>query len=198
MGCPGFRCDLISDSYFRCACLASNLYAHPDIAAGMFNGLTCRRKVVWHSVTIALVLGAAQAGHLQAPPRSSANLLQHVGVASWYGAREAGRKTASGAVFDPDRLTAAHRSLPFGTCVRVTRYDNRRSVIVLVNDRGPYKNGRLIDLSEAAASVLDMKRAGLARVELEVVHECQIEPRSPFDAVAMAGRQEIAAAGNPR
>ena len=83
-----------------------------------------------------------------------------IGTASWYGTKEAGRRTASGAIFDPRQLTAAHRSLPLGTCVRVTDLANGRFVIVPIIDRGPYIRGRVIDLSEAAARMLGIIRAG--------------------------------------
>jgi len=96
-----------------------------------------------------------------------------IGIASWYGAREAGRKTASGAIFDPGRLSAAHRTLKLGTCVRVTDLANARFVIAPVIDRGPYIRGRLIDLSRSAAQVLGMTQAGLARVRIEVVASCR-------------------------
>jgi rare lipoprotein A len=91
------------------------------------------------------------------------------GLASYYADRYQGHKTASGERFDAARLTAAHRTLPFGTRVRVTNLDNGRSVVVRVNDRGPFASGRVIDLSQAAARQLDMLRAGVARVKLEVL-----------------------------
>ena len=91
------------------------------------------------------------------------------GLASYYADRYQGHKTASGERFDGARLTAAHRTLPFGTRVRVTNLDNGRSVVVRVNDRGPFASGRVIDLSQAAARQLDMLRAGVARVKLEVL-----------------------------
>ena len=87
-----------------------------------------------------------------------------VGVASWYGAREAGHRMAGGAVFDPLRLSAAHRQLPLGSCVRVTRLSNHRSIIVPIIDRGPFVAGRLLDLSWAAAARLGMAAQGLAKV----------------------------------
>jgi rare lipoprotein A len=91
------------------------------------------------------------------------------GLASWYGADQ-GRQTASGERFDPNQLTAAHRNLPFGTIVRVTNRENGLSVDVRINDRGPWgDHNRIIDLSSAAADVLQMKRAGLVPVELEVI-----------------------------
>lgn len=91
------------------------------------------------------------------------------GEASYYGGELAGRPTASGETFDPGRLTAAHRTLPFGTQVRVTNLNNDRSVIVRVNDRGPYAKRRVIDLSEAAARRIGMLSSGHARVRLQVI-----------------------------
>jgi len=88
------------------------------------------------------------------------------GIASWYGGKFHGRKTASGERYDMNDLTAAHRSLPFGTIVRVVRVDNGGAVVVRINDRGPFVDGRIIDLSRAAATEIDMVRDGLARVEL--------------------------------
>lgn len=87
-------------------------------------------------------------------------------MASFYGESFRGRPTASGESFDPGALTAAHRTLPFGTCLRVESAVNGRSVRVRVTDRGPYAKGRIIDLSEAAARVLDLVRQGVARVRL--------------------------------
>lgn len=91
------------------------------------------------------------------------------GLASWYGPGLAGRPTASGQTFRPTQLTAAHRSLPFGTVVRVEHLASGRTVRVVINDRGPFVAGRLIDLSRAAARRLGMIEAGLAEVALEVV-----------------------------
>ncbi|MCU1721644.1 MULTISPECIES: septal ring lytic transglycosylase RlpA family protein [unclassified Pseudomonas] len=89
------------------------------------------------------------------------------GTASYYGSRHHGKRTASGEPFDQHGLTAAHRSLPFGTRVRVTNLKNERSVVVRINDRGPHTRGRLIDLSKAAAQKLDMLRSGTARVRVQ-------------------------------
>jgi rare lipoprotein A len=91
------------------------------------------------------------------------------GMASFYGADYHGRRTASGEIFDADALTAAHRTLPFGTMVRVTNLANGMVVVVRVNDRGPFVAGRIIDVSRAAASRLDFVRQGTARVRLEVL-----------------------------
>src|SRR5262249_20191464 len=91
------------------------------------------------------------------------------GMASYYGGGFHGRRTASGARFDSSALTAAHRSLPFGTMVRVTHLGNGRSVVVRINDRGPFVGGRVIDLSSGAAGVLGMHGQGVARVRISVV-----------------------------
>ena len=91
------------------------------------------------------------------------------GVASWYGPGFHGRRTASGEVFDMYAYTAAHRTLPFGSVVRVTRLDTGARVTVRINDRGPFKKNRILDLSYAAARELDLVRTGTARVRIEVV-----------------------------
>lgn len=91
------------------------------------------------------------------------------GMASYYASKFHGRETASGKTYRKDGLTAAHRTLPFGTRVRVTNIENGRSVIVEVTDRGPYRRERIIDLSNRAARELRMVRAGVARVRLDVM-----------------------------
>ena len=89
-----------------------------------------------------------------------------VGIASWYGAAFHGRRTANGEIFDRNRLTAAHPTLPLPSLVEVTNLENGRRLVVRVNDRGPFVDGRLIDLSEAAARRLGFRRKGLARVRV--------------------------------
>ncbi len=91
------------------------------------------------------------------------------GVASFYGGRFHGRLTASGTPFNQNGMTAAHRSLPFGTRVRVTHLGNGRSVEVRINDRGPFVGGRIIDLSHGAAGVIGMHSQGVARVKVTVL-----------------------------
>ncbi len=88
----------------------------------------------------------------------------HITLASWYGPGFNGRTTSSGEVFDSHRFTAASRALPLGSYVRVTNLDNSRSVLVRINDRGPFVHGRGIDLSEAAAERLGFRHEGIARV----------------------------------
>jgi rare lipoprotein A len=90
-----------------------------------------------------------------------------IGQASWYGAQFANRPTASGTPFDPEKLTAAHRKLPLGTKVVVTNLHNGKSVMVTINDRGPYWGNREIDLSYRAARMLGMVQRGVARVKIE-------------------------------
>jgi rare lipoprotein A len=91
------------------------------------------------------------------------------GLASWYGGKFHGRHTSSGEVFDTNDKTAAHRSLPFGTIVKVVNLENGRSTVVKINDRGPFVEGRIIDLSRAAAEELGMLARGVARVSIEVI-----------------------------
>lgn len=91
------------------------------------------------------------------------------GRASWYGAQFAGRPTASGEKFNPKELTAAHRTLPFGSRVRVTHAGTGKSVVVRINDRGPFHGDRVIDLSQAAAEEIGIRAAGSGRVELALL-----------------------------
>jgi rare lipoprotein A len=91
------------------------------------------------------------------------------GMASWYGPGFHGNQSASGEIFNEHKMTAAHRSLPFGTQVRVTNLDNGLSVIVRINDRGPFHGNRIIDLSTAAARVLGLIQTGVAPVRLDVI-----------------------------
>jgi rare lipoprotein A len=104
------------------------------------------------------------------PPRgASLERDVQVGFASYYDSRFHGNRTASGERYDEKALTAAHRTLPFGTQVQVTNLSNGRSVIVTITDRGPFARGRVIDVSRRAARKLDFLRDGTARVRLEVV-----------------------------
>ena len=107
---------------------------------------------------------------LAGPPEPAAREEVRVGYATWYGAQLAGRTTASGERFDPSKLTAAHRSLPFGTWLEVTRVDTGATVRVRVTDRGPFGHEeRIIDLSHAAAKRLGMLASGVAKVQLRIV-----------------------------
>ena len=103
-----------------------------------------------------------------------------IGIASWYGAPYHGQPSASGEIYDQEKLTAAHRTLPFGTRVRVRRLDREGSVVVRINDRGPFVKSRIIDLSHAAAVRLGMTDGGVAQVTLEVVGKPPLDPRLPL------------------
>jgi rare lipoprotein A len=110
---------------------------------------------------------------LPAPP-ANAQLEPHgrpvsseVGMASWYGPPYTNRKAADGSVYDQNAMTAAHRELPMGSIVRLTNLSNNQSVFVRITDRGPFVDGRIIDLSLAAAKALDVYRAGVAKVRVE-------------------------------
>jgi len=91
------------------------------------------------------------------------------GYASWYGGQFHGRKTASGEIFDKEGLSAAHKTLPFGTILRVMNLDTDSSVVVRVNDRGPFVENRILDVSEAAARILGMLASGTAKIRAEVL-----------------------------
>ncbi len=110
--------------------------------------------------------------------RSESPRPSEAGLASWYGHPYHGRKAANGERYDMDRLTAAHRSLPFGTRVRVHSLRSGKTVEVRITDRGPFVEGRLIDLSRAAARVLGFQRAGLELVRLEVLPGTAVSPPS--------------------
>jgi rare lipoprotein A len=94
--------------------------------------------------------------------------LPQTGEASWYGAQHQGKQTASGTLYDQAQLTAAHRSLPFGSKIKVTNLANGKSVEVEITDRGPFAENRIIDLSQAAAKALEMIESGTATVRLEL------------------------------
>ena len=100
------------------------------------------------------------------------------GYASFYADKYHGKPTASGELYDTNGLTAAHKTLPFGTQVRVTSLENNQSVEVIINDRGPFIEGRIIDISRRAAADLDMEKAGQIRVKIEILNQ-NGEPISP-------------------
>lgn len=114
---------------------------------------------------------AAAADEIPAPVAASAEPM--LGKLTYYGKKFAGRKTASGELFDPEAFTMAHRTLPLGTLVRVTNPANQRSVVVRVNDRGPSSPRRIGDVSLAAARELKMLRAGVLHAQLEVVAQAE-------------------------
>lgn len=104
-----------------------------------------------------------------APPKPAAIGTTEKGEASWYGEPYNGRRAASGEIFNMEQLTAAHRTLPFQTWVQVTNLNNGKQVDVRITDRGPFVDGRILDLSRAAAREIDLLRTGVAPVELRVI-----------------------------
>ncbi|HEY9614271.1 septal ring lytic transglycosylase RlpA family protein [Allocoleopsis sp.] len=100
------------------------------------------------------------------------------GIASWYGPGFHGNRSASGEIYNQNAMTAAHRSLPFGTKVLVTNLNNGRSTVVRINDRGPFVRGRVIDLSAAAARVLGVMQTGIAPVQVQVLGDQQADPQT--------------------
>lgn len=119
-------------------------------------------------LTLALLAGCSRAV-VSAPPVPPAPGMEEVGMASWYGVPHHGRRTASGEVYDMHQLTAAHRTLPFGTRVRVTNRDTSQSAELRVNDRGPFVEGRILDVSYAAARLLGAVGAGVIPVRVRIL-----------------------------
>lgn len=119
------------------------------------------RRIVLSVACFCGLWTAASAQSVQPPSES--------GIASWYGTPYHGQRSASGEIYDQEKLTAAHRTLPFGTRVRVRRLDQDASVVVRINDRGPFVKSRIIDLSHAAAVRLGITNGGVAPVILEVL-----------------------------
>jgi rare lipoprotein A len=143
-------------------------------------------------------VNAPQSGPLAppspAPPSPAPPSSELEGLASYYAEPYHGRKTASGEIFDSYQdLTAAHRTLPFNTMVRVTNKANGREVDVRINDRGPFVDGRVIDLSYRAAREIDLVRSGVAPVRLTIVKEPMVTASQPF-AVQVAALESQSAA----
>jgi len=120
------------------------------------------------------------------------------GVASWYGHPYHGRAAANGEIYDMEKLTAAHRTLPFGTWVRVTNLTNDKSVEVRIIDRGPFAGGRIIDLSHAAAEAIEMAGPGIARVRLDIVSAPVVAAAENWYAVQAGAFREKDRADNLR
>ena len=120
------------------------------------------RKCIFFLVIIFLFIGINQ-------PVFATNNKTQKGQASWYGSKYHGKKTSSGERYNKNAMTAAHKTLPFGTKVKVTNLENNESVIVRINDRGPFVGDRIIDVSEAAARELDFHSEGIGNVKIEVL-----------------------------
>jgi peptidoglycan lytic transglycosylase len=146
-----------------------------------FNQVTQVLKMAYHTTQSSrslLFLLVASAGALLGAcswiPKGEAQFdvgMKDRGVASWYGEQFHGKQAANGEIFDMEGLTAAHRTMPLGSMVRVVNLSNGKHLHVRITDRGPYVNGRILDLSRAAAAQLGMERGGLAIVQVEIVGE---------------------------
>lgn len=140
-----------------------------------------RHPASWPLLALGALWLAACATTRPAPPPPG-EVVELRGLASWYGDEFAGRPTANGEIFDPKQLTAAHRTLPFGTMIDVTYVRTGRSARVRVNDRGPFIGNRIIDLSYAAATQIGMVEDGIGEVEIAVasVGGGDLEPPKPY------------------
>ena len=165
-----------------------------------------RAAMGWRRWARTLALGGVIAlagcglGHAPAPPPVRNGV--QVGVASWYGPGFHGNRTANGEIYDQYELTAAHRTLPLGTRVMVTNLRNDRAVEVRINDRGPFVDGRAIDLSYAAARTIDMVGPGTARVRIEVLGKAagrapRLIPPPPQDLPSGSYTVEVASLSDP-
>lgn len=134
------------------------------------------KKILVILLALSLTWGCALLRREAPPPRIKR---VEVGWASWYGEKFHGRRTASGEVYDMYQLSAAHKVLPLGTLVMVTHVRNGKSVMVTINDRGPFVRGRIIDLSYAAAQALRMVEEGVAKVRVEVLDKGTTPTPSP-------------------
>jgi len=116
-------------------------------------------------------------------PITDASGFKQQGLASWYGKDFHGRKTANGEIYDMHAMTAAHKTLPLGTRIRVKNLNNRKTITVRVNDRGPFVRGRIVDLSYTGAKKLDMAHSGTAPVEIVALEPLKNQSRPPVKPV---------------
>jgi len=137
----------------------------------MIDFATRRRRAPFFAGLAVAALICSAPGVAETPAADVTEAAETVGQgeASYYGKEHAGKRTANGERFNPGALTAAHRTLPFGSKIRVTNQSNGKSVIVRINDRGPFTKRRIVDVSLAAANEIQMVRAGKASVKLELL-----------------------------
>jgi rare lipoprotein A len=123
------------------------------------------------AASLALMTGCAKktSAHVPSPVKPARVGEIETGIASWYGVPYHGRRSANGEIYDMEKFTAAHRTLPFDTWVEVTNLVNKKHIDVRITDRGPFVNGRIIDLSLAAARELDMVASGVVKVQIKVI-----------------------------
>lgn len=141
-------------------------------------GFRTRGVIPWLALVVLALAGSSCSRLSYRPPPGPRGGVE-VGLASWYGKEFNGRPTSNREIYNMNDMTAAHPTLPFGTVLMVTNLDNQRTAVVRVNDRGPFVEGRIIDLSYAAARVLEMVGPGTARVRLEVLEGYAPAPATP-------------------
>jgi rare lipoprotein A len=154
----------------------------PFLGRGEWAAASAATSLLVLLFVVVLMSGCASSGSKK-PPAPGTTL---TGVASWYGPGFHGRRTSNGERYDMNRLTAAHKTLPFGTLVEVRNLDNDRSVVVRINDRGPHVKRRIIDLSRAAAEAIGMVGPGTARVSLKILQYDAVTDDSPRYTVQVA------------
>jgi len=144
-------------------------------------------RIVWVVMAVALLLaGCAHKKNVRgipsppSPPAAVQLGFSETGLASWYGHPYHGRPAADGEIYDMEQMTAAHRTLPFNTWVRVFNLDTNKNVDLRITDRGPFADGRIIDISHAAARAIEMIGPGLARVRIEVIRLPEVAASSLF------------------
>ncbi len=149
-----------------------------------------RLATVVFPLACALLSNCAKKHHIAATPAAPLPRSSETGLASWYGHPYHGRAAANGEIYDMEKLTAAHRTLPFGTFVRVTNLDNGKTVDVRIIDRGPFVAGRIIDLSHAAAEAIDMIGPGVAQVRVDIISLQVVAPAENWYAVQAGAFQD--------
>lgn len=159
----------------------------PLILAGCAGSSSYKYKVNTNPYTI---------GGVTYYPMEKAGNFSETGIASWYGPDFHGKKTASGETYNKYAYTAAHKTLPFGTRVKVTNLDNNATTNVIINDRGPFKSGRIIDLSYSAAKDIDMIGTGTARVRINAVGSTNSSTKSATTTSAKSSTTAATGTGN--
>jgi rare lipoprotein A len=156
--------------------------------------MRARMAVLAFPVACVALSGCAKKHHIStaapAPPVPSSIGSSETGLASWYGHPYHGRAAANGEIYDMEKMTAAHRTLPFGTFVRVTNLTNAKSVNVRIIDRGPFVAGRIIDLSHAAAEVIEMIGPGVVQVRVDILSLQTVAPAENWYGVQAGAFQD--------
>jgi rare lipoprotein A len=156
--------------------------------------MRARMAVLAFPVACVALSGCAKKHHIStaapAPPVPPSIGSSETGLASWYGHPYHGRAAANGEIYDMEKMTAAHRTLPFGTFVRVTNLTNAKSVDVRIIDRGPFVAGRIIDLSHAAAEVIEMIGPGVAQVRVDILSLQTVAPAENWYGVQAGAFQD--------